>query len=82
MSLSVNLSLSSEVLEFEKHDGYENSVKHLGQYYHQLRGTEGKKKENVPIVIPGENQSSRSPTQQYDQSQSRAYTLNLHAHLQ
>lgn len=53
ISSSVNLPPRLKISEFEKHDGYEDSVKHLGRYCHQLRGTEGKKKENVPIVIIG-----------------------------
>ncbi|KAM3289939.1 hypothetical protein P3S67_018228 [Capsicum chacoense] len=62
MYSSDNLSPSLEISKFEKHDRYEDSVKHLGRYFHQLRGTKGKKKKNVPIVITGAKQSSRGPT--------------------
>ncbi|KAM3301042.1 hypothetical protein P3S67_015542 [Capsicum chacoense] len=51
MSSSVNLSPSLEISKFEKHDGYENSIKHLGRYCHQLRGTKEKKKKNIPIRL-------------------------------
>ncbi|KAM3200294.1 hypothetical protein P3L10_032656 [Capsicum annuum] len=61
MSSSDNFSPRLEISKFEKHDRYEDSVKHLGRYFHQLRGTKGKKK-NVPIVITGAKQSSRGPT--------------------
>ncbi|XP_047257077.1 uncharacterized protein LOC124889421 [Capsicum annuum] len=44
MFSSVNLSPKFKISEFEEHAGYENSVKHLGRYCHQLRETEGKKK--------------------------------------
>ncbi|KAM3374245.1 hypothetical protein P3S68_012959 [Capsicum galapagoense] len=82
MSSSVNLSPSFEISKFEKHDGYKDSVKHLGRYCHQLRGTKGKKMENVPIVITGSKQISRGPTQQYCQFQSQACTSNSYAHMQ
>ncbi|KAM3263708.1 hypothetical protein P3L10_000702 [Capsicum annuum] len=62
VSSNVNLPPSLKILKFEKHDGYKDSVKHLGRYCHQLRGTKGKKKENVPIVVTGAKQSSRDPT--------------------
>lgn len=67
MSTSVNLPPNFKVLEFEEHDRYEDSIKYLGRYYNQLREIEGKKKENVAIVVSGPQRGLRGSTQQYRQ---------------
>ncbi|PHU05609.1 hypothetical protein BC332_26431 [Capsicum chinense] len=54
----------------------------LGRHCNELRETEGKKKKNTSIVMPGPKQSLRDPTHQYCHSQSRAYILYPHNHLQ
>ncbi|KAM3281131.1 hypothetical protein P3S67_028151 [Capsicum chacoense] len=82
MSSSVNLPPSFETSKFGEPDGQKDSVKHLGRHCNQPRKTEGKKKENTPIVMPGPKQSLRGPTHQYCQPQSRAYILDPHNHLQ
>ncbi|KAM3342102.1 hypothetical protein P3S68_027068 [Capsicum galapagoense] len=59
MSSSVNLPPSFETSKFGEPDGQKDSVKHLGRHCNQLRETEGKKKENAPIVMLGPKQSLR-----------------------
>ncbi|KAM3343895.1 hypothetical protein P3S68_025985 [Capsicum galapagoense] len=82
ISSSVNLPPSFEILKFGEPDRQKDSVKHLGQHCNQPRETEGKKKENAPIVIPGTKQSLRGTTHHYCQPQPRAYILDPHNYLQ
>ncbi|KAM3249622.1 hypothetical protein P3L10_011392 [Capsicum annuum] len=82
MLSSVNLPPSFKTSKFEELGGQHDSVKHLGQYCNQSRETEGKKKENAPIVVPGPKQSLRGPTHQYCQPESQAYISNPLTHLQ
>ncbi|KAM3221876.1 hypothetical protein P3L10_021146 [Capsicum annuum] len=67
MSSSISLFQSFEISKFEEHNGQKDSVKYLGRYCNQSRETEGKKKGNTPIVVPGPKQSLRGPTHQYRQ---------------
>ncbi|KAM3283508.1 hypothetical protein P3S67_027153 [Capsicum chacoense] len=57
MSSSVNLPPSFETSKFREPDGQKDSVKHLGRHCNQPRETEGKKKENAPIIITGHSRS-------------------------
>ncbi|KAM3202197.1 hypothetical protein P3L10_029821 [Capsicum annuum] len=82
MSSSVNLPPSYETSKFGEPDGQKDSVKYSGRHCNQPRETEGKKKENAPIVMTGPKQSLRGPTYQYCQPQSRAYISDPHNHLQ
>ncbi|KAM3281310.1 hypothetical protein P3S67_028331 [Capsicum chacoense] len=82
MSSSISLLHRFEISKFEEHDGQKDSVKHLGRYCNQSRETEGKKKGNITIVVPGPKQSLRGPIHQYCQPQSQAYISNPLTHLQ
>ncbi|KAM3302431.1 hypothetical protein P3S67_016933 [Capsicum chacoense] len=82
MSSSVNLPPNFETSKFGDVDGQKDFVKHLGRHCNQPRETEGKKKENVPIVMPGPKRSLRGQTHQYCEPQFLSYILDPHNHLQ
>ncbi|KAM3269444.1 hypothetical protein P3S67_030326 [Capsicum chacoense] len=72
MPSSANLPPIFEMLKFEKQDGHEECVKHLGQYCNQLRKPEGNKNEkyNTAIVV-GERAHPRRRHHRCRQSQAQ-----------
>ncbi|KAF3632579.1 hypothetical protein FXO38_26091 [Capsicum annuum] len=83
MSSNVNLPPSFKISKFEEHDGHENSVKYLGGYCNQLRETGGKKnKEDVTVVVVGQQARPRRPRCAYPQSQAKVHTPVLYNHSQ
>ncbi|PHU06736.1 NEDD8-activating enzyme E1 catalytic subunit [Capsicum chinense] len=68
--------------KFEEHDGHENFVKYLGGYCNQLRETGGKKnKEDVTVVVVGQQARPRRPRCAYPQSQAKVVLLDTESSL-
>ncbi|KAM3307579.1 hypothetical protein P3S67_009322 [Capsicum chacoense] len=81
-SVENDMKSSLGLVGYEDLGGQNDSVKHLGRYCNQSRETEGKKKENSYIVMPGIKQSLGGLTHQHYQPQSLAYISNPLIHMQ